>query len=253
MMRRLVCAVLCLILLAACGKGPSSSPGGSASGSKALAVLPMDFSVKEQHGVEFQYANAEDSIFTMLYEPVADANAQAAIGLCIPEGYDSDPTGETETTVDYAIYDSKTHEICATVTVQTAPPDPAAYFGVETQEEILHAMQSSYFTTERFYNGLRKNIVEDFQYELAVDWTGTSYGLPTYYLEYLDTDKGTQSMRFYFCDDEMNENFYSFRFAADVPIGDEAMLNQMRAVLFSLHSLGSGGVLRMEDAVTIPN
>ena len=102
-----------------CGKGPSSS-SGSPSSAGSLETLPMDFSIAEQSGVEFIYGTPEDNVFTMLYEPVADANVQAALGLCIPAGYDSDPTGETDTSIDYAIYDYQTGDVCATVTVQTS-------------------------------------------------------------------------------------------------------------------------------------
>ena len=229
MIKRLLCLCLCICLLVSCGSQTNVSEPSGADG------MPMDFSVSEQSGIKFSFESPEDSIYTMLYEPLSDAKVQAAFGICILDGYESDWTGDTDTTSSYAIYDPETKETFATVTVQTAPPDPKSYYGVTTDEEVLHEMQPSFFTAENFHAGLRKNIVEDFGYDLMIDWLGTAFGAPTGYLEFADPDSGTHSMRFYLCNDNLSEYFYSFTIRADVPAEDEEKIRDLRTMIFSLH------------------
>jgi hypothetical protein len=240
MMKRLLAMVLALCLLASCGSTSSessSNPDG----------LPMDFTVKEQKDITFSFENLEDSIYTMLYEPVSGATVQASLGLCIPQGYESDWVSDTDTTSDYIIYLDDTKDVYATVSVQTAPSDPKAYYGVETDEDVLHEMQSNYFTTENLHTGLRKNIVDDFGYELVVDWLGTAYGVPVSYLEFINPDSNTHSMRFYLCNDNLSENFYAFSVHADVPADDEDAIRTMRGILFSLHILDAATEANIQD------
>ena len=230
--KRLAVVFLCLcLLLTACGGSTAESESESAESYE----LPMDFSVSELRDTAFKFANLPDSVFTMLYEPLENANVQLAFGLCIPSGYDSDEQSSSDTTISYVIYDSETNTIFTTVTVQTAPPDIKSYYGVETEEEAINAMRSSFFTMQDRHDGIRKNIVEDFGYELVTDWTGTAYGLPAYYFEFRDPDTNTLSMRFYVCDDLINENFYAMQLAADVSADDADMIELTRSILFSLH------------------
>lgn len=195
----------------------------------------MDFSNAEQTNVKFTFTTPENSIYTMLYEPLSTARVKAAFGVCILDGYESDWTSDSDFTSDYILYDGETGDVYANVSVQTAPADAKAYFGVTTDEELVHEMQPSFFPTQSFHDGMRKNIVEDFGYELVVDWTGTAFGARTCYLEFNNPDTGMRSMRFYLCNDNMSEYFYSLSIRADVPMEDEQKINDLREMIFSLH------------------
>ena len=206
----------------------------------------MDFSVAEQHDVEFQFAKQEESYVTMVYSPEEDAVLQLDIGMRLFDDFDSDDSAALsgEQVNGYTVYYRNGGNTVATVTIHTAPADPAAYYGVSTDEEIERAMQSTFFRTENYYKGLRSNITEDFGYELTADWTGTAFGLPAFYLEYNDTDKNTRSMRMYLCTDQLNEMFYAMELKADVPADDTALLEKMRAMFFSLYPMGTERVMR---------
>jgi len=206
----------------------------------------MDFSVVEQHDVEFSFAKQEDTYITMVYSPVEDAVLQLDIGMRLFDDFDSDESAalSDEQISGYTVYYLEGGDTVATVTVRTAPANPYEYYGVTTEEEVARAMQSSFFTSENYYSGLRSNITEDFGYELTADWTGTAYDIPAFYLEYIDTDKNTRSMRMYLCDDQLNELFYAIELKADVPADNKALLEKMRAMFFSLYPMGIGRAVK---------
>ncbi len=249
-MRRILILLLCLSLLLA-GCGGSGSP--AASSAPVRVELPMDFSVVEQYDTEFRFSDPQGTYVTMIYSPVEDALLQLDMGMRLFDDFDSDDSPELsgEMVSGYTVYNRKNGDTVATVSIHTAPADPFVYYGVETQEEVARAMQSSYFKTENYYKGLRSNIAEDFNYALTADWTGSAYGLNMFYLEYFDTDKNTDSLRMYLCNDELNGLFYSMELKADVPRGDEALLEKMRAMFFSLKPMGTVRVVKGDTVVQI--
>lgn len=239
MLKKLLAAVLCVCMLASCG-GSKTSTAPEVSipvDEQGRVVLSMDFSVKEQTDVEYKFQSHPESIYTMLYEPVSGAATQIGMGLCIPDGYESDWLSDTDNASSYWIYDSETEKSIATVAVQSAPADPKAYYGVDTDEEAAAMMQPEYFPAEVFHNGLRTDIVDGFGYELVIDWFGSAYGFPMGYLEFVDQDSNTHSMRMCLTTENLDGSFYSFTVRADVPADDEQAIYDVRAILFSMHPL----------------
>jgi len=239
MLKKLLAAVLCVCMLASCGGSKTSAPSEPSipTDEQGRVALPMDFSIKEQTDVEFGFQSIPDSIYTMLYEPVAGANTQIGMGLCIPDGYESDWVSDTDTVSSYWIYEPETEKSIATVTVQTAPSDIKEFYGVDTDEEAVAMMQPEYFPAEVFHKGLRTDIVDGFGYELVIDWFGKAYGLPMGYLEFIDPETKTHSMRMCLTTESIDGNFYSFTVRADVPDDDEQAIYDVRAILFSMHPL----------------
>lgn len=238
MFKKLLAAVLCVCVLASCGsKTAAPSESSVPTDEQGRVVLSMDFSVKEQTDIEYGFQSLPDSIYTMLYEPVGDANTQIGMGLCISDGYESDWLNDTDFTSNYWIYEAETEKKIATVTVQTAPPDPKEFYDVDTDDEAVAMMQPEYFPAEVFHNGLRTDIVDGFGYELVIDWFGKAYDLPMGYLEFIDPDTNTHSMRMCLTTENLDGNFYSFTVRADVPADDEQAIYDVRAMLFSMHPL----------------
>lgn len=237
MFKKLLSAALCVCMLASCGGNSASSESSIPVDEQGRVALSMDFSQKEQTDVEYSFQNIPDSIYTMLYEPVSSAKTQVGMGLCIPENYESDWISDSENTSSYWIYEAETEKSIATVTVQTAPADPKEYYGVKTDEEAAEMMQSTYFTAENFHSGLRTDVVDGFEYELVIDWFGKAYGMPMGYLEFIDPDTNTHSMRMCLTTESLDGSFYSFTVRADVPADDEDAVYTVRSILFSLHPL----------------
>ncbi len=135
----------------------------------------------------------------------------------------------------FNIFDDKSKEVYGTVTVTTVPSDIAGYFGTSDINEIQEQMKPDFFETDNMYNGLKSDIVDGFGYELPVDVTGKAYGWNAFYLEFISRDLGKHSIRFYICNDEMNQDFYSMMIKFDIPLEKEDMIPLMRKVLFSLN------------------
>ena len=238
MLKKLLSAVICVCMLASC-TGKTSTPAETSipTDEQGRVLLSMDFSVKEQENAEYIFQSLPDSIYTMVYQPVEGANSQVAMGLCIPDGYESDWISDGENVSNYWIYEPDTQKSIATVTVQTAPADPKAYYGVETDAEAIAMMQPEFFPADVFHKGLRSDIVDGFGYDLVIDWFGNSYNVPMSYLEFIDPDSNTHSMRLCMTTKTLNENFYSFTVRADVPADDEQAIYDVRAILFSMHPM----------------
>jgi hypothetical protein len=223
--RLFAAATAALVMLAACGRQSAApAPDDSISGGELV-----------QSGAEFPFERIEDSVFTMIYEPRSDAVTGVHFGLDMPEGYDTDWTGDAAFDANYTIFDVESSRVLGTVKITTAPPDLAAHYGESDPEEIRNLMLSTFFVTEDVYAGLKKAIVEDFEYDLVLDWTGTAYEWPAFYLEFIDEDAKTRALRFYMCNGEFDEKFYALTINANLPMDDAARLADLRRIIFSLH------------------
>ncbi|MEG1773885.1 MAG: hypothetical protein RR320_03415, partial [Oscillospiraceae bacterium] len=156
--------------------------------------------------------------------------------LNMPDGVDCDWTGDTEYDSNFKIFDSESDQSYATVRVQTAPPNPKTAFGGETPEQVAELMRPYFFPVDEIYTSYRNSVINDFKYELVVDWTGTAFGWKAYYLEFID-DMGHHALRYYMCNDKLDETFYAFEFKADLPKDDQTLIDLYRAILFSMHEM----------------
>lgn len=227
MLKRFFAAAAALMLLAGCAQ-PSAS---SAPSDSAFVREPV------RSDVEFSFESIEDSVFTMVYEPRSGAVTRNNFGLNMPEGFDTDWTGDAGFDSNYTIYDAESKKVWGTVKITTAPPDLAAYYGTSDEAKIKDLMLASFFVTGDVYSGLKKAVVEDFGYDLDVDWTGTAYDWPAFYLEFTDKGSKTHSLRYYMCNGEFNEKFYAMTVNANLPMDDAKMIGQLRRIIFSLHPM----------------
>ncbi len=247
---RLIALILAGALALTACKASSSSPAPSpsesgASGSGVEPLAPGEFPTLVKDG-KFVFVPLEqvfpdaDLIFTMEYEPAATAVTRQHLGLQFPSGMDTDWLGDAGVNANYTIYDTKDREVRGTVKITTAPPDLAAQYGTSDPAEQLEMMKSSYFPAADVFTGLKKAVVEDFGYELvfAEQAVAESLGWNGFYLEFIDRGTATRSMRFFVCNDEMNEKYYSFTANADLPVDDEEMANRYRSCLFTLVPMG---------------
>ena len=213
-----------------------SAPPSSASVSSKASENPV------QNGGEFTFADLEDYAFTMMFEPRSDAKNQHPMGVNIPRDYDSEWLGESEFDSYYNIFEYKTKKDLARVRINTAPPDLEEYFKTEDRARIRELMRPAFFPTEDMYSGLKKAVVEDFEYKLVADQIGTAYGWDAFTIEFIDESTNTHAIRFYTCNDMFDESFYAFEFKADLPADDAAAIQLARDVLFSLHPMNVGVV-----------
>lgn len=226
MTKRYAAALLAVALfVTACGRDSSSAPVSDAEREPA------------RESIEFEFADIDNPGYTMLYEPVAGALPQTDYGLNMAQSTDSDWVSDVEFNSNYIIYDSDTKTQRGTVQVRTGPPDPAAQFGTSDPEEITDAMRPSFFPARDVHESLRRAAVEDFGYKLLVEQSGTAYGLSASYIEFVDEESQNHALRFYMSNDQINENFYSMEIRADLPAGDQELIDLYRAIIFSLHPM----------------
>jgi hypothetical protein len=240
-MRRLLLVFLAAvtIILPGCGKAKSEAPG------KSAPTLPA--STQAQHIVsniisgdaDFVFADLDDYNFTMMYEPRPDAKNKRAFGLNIPREYDSDWLGDSQFDSNFNIFEYKTKNVLARVRVNTPPPNLAEFFNTDDPEEIRDLMRPSFFPVKDVYDGLKKAVAEDFEYDLRVDRTGRAYGWDAFYLEFFDPDTNTYALRFYTSNDIFDETFYAFEYKADIPADDTELIELARSVLFSVHPMNN--------------
>ncbi len=230
-----------VLALSACGgessPASSSSQAEPASSGRELSGLIVDG--------KFAFASLEDALFTMEYEPASGSVTAQHLGLEFPSTMNTDWVGDQDCVSNYTLYDGtdapgseKTQY--GTVTISTAPADLAAYYGTDDPAAQLEAMKAHYFPTADVFEGRKKAVVEDFGYELvfAEQAVFEELGWNGFFIEFINQDTNTRSMRFFVCNDEMNEKYYSFAADVDLPADDEALANRYRATLFSLRVMG---------------
>lgn len=231
-----------VLLTASCGSKntplPDSKP--AVPGSSAVSEKKDTPSDAVRSGIQFAFTDLDDYAFTMMYEPRSDAKTKMPVGLNIPRDYDCEWLGDTEFDSHYNIFEYKTKEELARVRINTAPPDLEAFFKTEDRARIRELMRPSFYPVEDVYTGLKKAVVEDFEYKLITDWTGTAYGWNAFFIEFVDEDTNTHALRFYTGNDAFDEAFYAFEYRADLPADDAAAIALAKDVLFSLHPMDQG-------------
>lgn len=238
MTKKWVAVMLALVMLAACGTPSTSSSSEVSSSSSSVEESSSAPSGLLEDG-RFVFKQLEDPLFTMDYEPREGSVTKQHFGLDFPEGTDTDWLGDSGFDALFNIHDAATDTVYGSVKISTAPADLAKYYNTEDPQQQLEAMQSTFFATENYYNGLRKNVVEDFGYQLVAEAFGTAFegGWNAFYLEFIDKDSGNHAMRFYLCNDEMNEKFYSMMIQVNVPMDDAEKIKTYRDIIFTLHPM----------------
>ena len=242
MIKKGLALVLVMVLLASCQSAPASS--SMASSSEGAASSTSNSSGTTTGHVEngrFVFAQLGDPHFTMDYEPRSGSVSMVHFGLNFPEGTDTNWLGDSGFDTLFDLHEAKTDKVYGSVAITTAPADLAAYCNTTNADEQVNQMRASFFTTDVYYEGLRKNIVQDFGYELIADEKGVAFdgGWNAFYLEFIDKESGNHALRFYMCNDQMNEKFYAMTIKVDVPIDDTQNLDLYRNILFTLHPMES--------------
>lgn len=236
MIKKSVALFLTIVLLASC-RGVDPKPSGSDSSPDSSQSGADEVVVYVENG-RFVFRQLEDPLFTMDYEPRPESVTMAHFGLNFPDGTDTNWLGDRGFESLFDLHDIKTEKVYGSVVITTAPADLAAHYNTADAAEQLNQMQASFFTTNVYYEGLKRNIVEDFGYDLVVDEKGVAFdGWNAFYFEFIDKESKNHALRFYMCNDEMNEKFYSFSVKVDVPEDDEENLKLYRDILFTLHPM----------------
>ncbi|HWP51964.1 MAG TPA: hypothetical protein VN626_09755 [Clostridia bacterium] len=242
MIKKGVVLMLAIVLLASCQSSPTSSSTASSS-SEAASSSSNSSGVATGHfeNGRFVFTQIGDPLFTMDYEPRSGSVSMAHFGLNFPDGTDTNWLGDSGFDTLFDLHEAKTDKVYGSVVITTAPADLAAYYNTTNPDEQLNQMRASFFTTDVYYEGLRKNIVEDFGYDLIADEKGIAFdgGWNAFYLEFIDKESGNHALRFYMCNDEMNEKFYAMTIKVDVPVDDTQNLDLYRNILFTLHPMES--------------
>ena len=243
MIKKGVILLLAMVLLASCQSAPSgsstiSSSSAAPSSSAAVSSSPDGTENHVQDG-RFVFNQIEDPLFTMDYEPRSGSVTKAHFGLNFPKGTDTNWLGDSGFDSLFDLHDATDNKAYGSVVITTAPADLAAYYNTTNPEEQLNQMKASFFTVDTYYEGLKRNIVEDFGYDLIVDEKGVAFdgGWNAFYLVFIDKESGKHALRFYMCNDEMNEKFYAMTIKVDVPVEDTANLALYRNILFTLHPM----------------
>lgn len=223
MLKRILAAGLAVLMLAGCGaknKQPNDLPS-------------------EASGVEFQFQELSKYAYTMALEPSTFSSQTRTFGINIPEDYDCDFVSETELEDIYTLYPSDHSGGTATITVTTGPNSLSDYFGTDDPKELENLIKPVLFPTEDVHAGRVKAVVEDFEYQMVNNWSGTAFGMNAFFVEFINEDDKEHSLRFFLCNDELNENYYSLAIDADIPMDDKDKVEDYKAMIFSLKLLGS--------------
>ena len=236
MIRKSVAMALLIAVLAACGAPSAGSSSGAISSSEAPSATSSESTNLVENG-KFVFKQIPDPLFTMDYEPRQGSVTMQHFGMNFPDGVDTDYLGDSGFDSVFNLHNAYTDQVYGTVKITTAPADLAAYYNTTDPAELLNQMQATFFTTQNYYSGLRKNIVEDFEYELVIDESGVAFdgGWNAFYLEFIDKDSGNRGLRFYMCNDEIKEKFYSMTISVNVPMDDAQTINLYRDIIFTLH------------------
>ncbi|MFV0496576.1 MAG: hypothetical protein ACK5L0_00185 [Candidatus Fimivivens sp.] len=228
MIKKGIALVFAMVLLASCQSAPASSNSSP------------EITSHIEDG-RFVFKQLDDPLFTMDYEPRSGSATMQHFGLNFPSGTDTDWLNDSGFDTFFNIHEAATDKVYGSVVITTAPADLAAYYNTSDPQEQLNQMKSTFFTTDLYYEGLKKNIVEDFGHNLIVDEKGVAFdgGWNAFYFEFIDEESGNHALRFYMCNDQMNEKFYAMTIKVDVPVDDTENLKLYRDIIFTLHPMES--------------
>lgn len=249
MIKRIFAALIAVLMLAACSGNPnaqqSSADNGSSSQGKFDNLIPEDDAVADTGSRDIVkdgkicFAPVENATFTMDYEPRQGSVTNAHFGLNFVKPVDTDWLGDSGFNAMFDIHEYTDNTVYGSVKITTAPADLAEYYGTSDEKLIADKMKADFFTTENYYTGYRKNVAEDFGYEIVKEGMGQAFegGWNAFYVEFIDKSSNNCGMRFYLCNDEINEKFYSVLISVDVPADDAERINKYRGIIFTLHPM----------------
>ncbi|MBP1556674.1 MAG: hypothetical protein J6A76_02045 [Oscillospiraceae bacterium] len=246
MIKRILAAVLAVMMLAACSGNPGSTQQAAASSQgKFDNIIPEEDTVSDTGSRDIVkdgkicFAPIENATFTMDYEPRQGSVTNAHFGLNFVKPVDTNWLGDNGLDAMFDIHEYTDNKVYGSVKITTAPADLAAHFGTSDEKLIAEKMKADFFTAENYYNGYRKNVAEDFGYEIVKEGYGEAFegGWNAFYVEFIDKESNNCGMRFYLCNDEINEKFYSMMIQVDVPADDAERINKYRGIIFTLHPM----------------
>lgn len=131
----------------------------------------------------------------------------------------------TDAATIYSVKDADTEDNYMTISIKHAP--------AETDR-----MDTTYFTVENYYNGQKRSTVEDFGNTLldsSIGLIDTPKGaLKACYIEFENKLTSCDSIRFYMCNDSIDENYFGIMITADVPLDNQEKVIAVRNCLGSL-------------------
>ena len=136
----------------------------------------------------------------------------------------------------------------AAIKVTTGPNSLAEYFGSEDPKELEDLIKPVLFPTEDVHAGLVRAVVEDFGYQLVNNWTGTAFGMNAFFVEFIDEESKNHALRFFLCNDKLDENYYSLTINADLPMDDKSKIEDYKAIIFSPKMMNEGIVADPQPA-----
>lgn len=247
MIKRFLAAFFAVMMLAACGSNANqqSTADSSSSQGKFDNLIPEDDTVSDTGNRpivkdgKICFAPIENATFTMDYEPRQASVTKNHFGLNFVKPVDTNWLGDNGLDAMFDIHEYTDNTVFGSVKITTAPADLAEYYGTSDETELAEKMKADFFTAENYYNGYRKNVAEDFGYEIVKEGYGEAFdgGWNAFYVEFIDKDSKNCGMRFYLCNDEINEKFYSMMISVDVPMDDAERINKYRGIIFTLHPM----------------
>ena len=225
-----------VMVLAGCGK--ENTETSEADNSEIINEQNSEASVKRDHAFSEAYKKLENAT-EVVYEPVKEAKCGKVLSMDILEGYTEGAFADSENTRQFYITkNDDNNKMYSTGRFFTAPADLAKFYGTTDKEKILDEMKSKYYPVMDVHDGLLKNSTIDFGYRLISDWTGKFSNDSEYFLiEFQDDETNTHSIRFMAGNSKMDETYWIYEFRADVPIDNQKLIDDHRAMLFSLKDI----------------
>lgn len=243
MIKRIIAMAIAAMLLISCAgeksslpaeSEASSAPAESSEDSEEVSYSWKDREVVVEGKINFQ--QLPDALFTMDYEPRTDSVTRQHLGMNFNDVVDTDWLGDSGLDALYDLHEGQQKVVYGSVKITTAPENPAKYYAISDEDELKSKMSSELFTAENYYNGYRKNISDDFGYEIVREGYGEAFeGWNAFYVEFVDKENQKRGLRFYLCNDEINEKFYSLWAQVDLDAADEDRADMYRSIIFTLH------------------
>lgn len=238
--RLMALGLVCALLLSACagtGAPPPETILDTTSSEQMGEPFVFDPDALVQDGKLMLTGRDDDNqLYAMYYEPSGDALTKRHFGMSFYHGIDTEWLGGDGINENFSLFLTATGEVVGSVKLTTAPSDLATYYNTTDTAAQQEQMAASFFTTDNYHSGLYKNVVEDFGYTLVADAIGSAFeGFNAFYMEFIDPQTNVHSIRFYLCNDEINEKFFSITVQVNLPTEDTASLDLFRRMVLSTH------------------